>query len=95
MRKFKVPFINENTTSYHQLVDLRLEAEPPFLQHLTNDELKSVRQKPMFFKQSCHHQAVVRHVKLITQASATVAGFERKDGLYTPDDQFTISHEKI
>ena len=46
VRKFKVPFINENATSYHQLVDLRLKAEPPLLHHLTNDELKSVRQKP-------------------------------------------------
>ena len=42
VRKFKVSFINENATSYHQLVDLRLKAEPPLLHHLTNDELKSV-----------------------------------------------------
>ena len=30
VRKFKIPFINENATLYHQLVDLRLEAEPLF-----------------------------------------------------------------
>ena len=41
VRKFKVPFINENATSYHQLVDLCLEAEPPLLHHLTNDKFKS------------------------------------------------------
>ena len=81
VRKFKVPFINGNATSYHQLVDLRLEAEPPLLHHLTNDKLKSVRQKPMFFKQPCHNQAVRLHVKLVSQASATVTGFERRDGL--------------
>ena len=50
VRKFKVPSINENAASYHQVVDLRLEDEPPLLHDLTNDELKNVRQKPMFFK---------------------------------------------
>ena len=81
MRKFKVPSINENATSYHQLVGLCLQAEPPLLHYLTNDELKSVRQKPIFFKQPCHHDTVERHVKLVTQASATAAGFENRDGL--------------
>ena len=81
VRKFKVPSINENVTSYHQLVELCLEAEPPLLHHLTNDELKSVRQKPLFFKQPCHSQAVERYVKLVNQASDTVADFGRRDGL--------------
>ena len=81
VRKFKVPFINENATSYNQLVDLRLETEPSLLHHLTNDELKNVRQKPMFSKQPCHNQAVVLHVKLVIQAFAAVAGFERRDSL--------------
>ena len=55
VKKFKVSSTNENATSYHQLiVDLCLKAEPPLLHHLTNDKLKSVRQKPMFFKQPCH-----------------------------------------
>ena len=74
VRKFKVPSLSKNAILYHQLLNPCLEAEPPLLHHLTNDKLNSVRQKPMFFKQPCH-------VKLVTQASATVAGFERRDGL--------------
>ena len=42
VRKFKVPSINENAISYHQLVDLCLEVEPPLLHYLANHELKSV-----------------------------------------------------
>ena len=80
-RKLKVPFINKKVILYHKLVHACFEDEPPLLHHLTNDELKSVRQKPMFFKQPCHNQAVERHIKLVTQASANVAGFERGYGL--------------
>ena len=81
VRKFKVPSINKNAISHHQLVDPCLEAEPPLLHHLTNDKLNSVQQKPMFFKQPCHNQVVERHVKLVTKASATEAGFKRRVGL--------------
>ena len=81
VRKFKVPFINEKATSYHQLVGPCLDVKPPLLHHVTNNELISVRQKLMFFKQPCHNQVVERHVKLVTQASATVAGFEKRGGL--------------
>ena len=94
VRKFKVPFINKNAISHHQLVDLRLEAEPPLIHHLANDEFKSVRQKPMYFKQPCHNQAVERRVTLVTQASATVAGYKKR-WPYTPDDQFTTSHQNF
>ena len=81
VRKFKVLSINKNAISYHQLVDQCVEVEPPLLYHLKNDKLKSVRYKRMFFKQPCQNQAVERHVTLVTQAPATVAGFEGKDGL--------------
>ena len=57
VRKFKVSSINKNAISHHQLVDSCIEAEP-LLHHLTNDELKGVRQKSLFFTQPCHNQDV-------------------------------------
>ena len=46
----------DNATSYHQLNHPCLDAELPLLHHLTNDQLNSARQKPMFFK----HPATTR-----------------------------------
>ena len=73
MRKFKVPYINENAICYHQLIDSCLEVEPPLLHHLTSDDTRLLNIK-----------LLTSHVKLVTQASAktaTVAGFKRRDGL--------------
>jgi len=37
--------------------------------------------KSLLLYYPCHNQTVERHVKLFTEASAQVAGFERRDGI--------------
>jgi len=37
--------------------------------------------KPLLLYHPCHNKSVERHVKLVTEASAQVAGLERRDGI--------------
>ena len=53
----------------------------PALKHLLNKEIEAFQQYKLNLEHSCHHQAVERHKKLISEASATVAGFKSKDEL--------------
>ena len=55
--------------------------EPPELQGLTNMEIEAFRENQLILKHHCHNQAVERHTKLVTEASADVTGFEKRDGL--------------
>jgi len=48
---------------------------------LTNDSIEDCRVKPLLLYHPCHNQTVERHVKLVTEASAQAAGFERQDGV--------------
>ena len=50
-------------------------------EYLTDAELEECREKPLILFHPCHNQTVERHVKLVTEASALVSGFQRRDGL--------------
>ena len=54
---------------------------PPAIRHLSDSEIEDCRMKPLILCRPCHNQTVERHVKLVTEASAQVTGFERRDGL--------------
>lgn len=83
VRKFNVPAINVRAKSYYKLVNLNSDQtnEPPAIRHLTNLDIEKIREEKLIMRHPCHNQAVERHIKLVTEASSAVAGFNRRDGL--------------
>lgn len=83
IRKFLIPKINFRAKSYHKMTNLNLpeSTEPPAIQHLSLEELNDLRVQPLMLDHPCHNQAVERHIKLVTEASASVTGFEKHDGM--------------
>ena len=55
--------------------------ESPATMHKSQEELIATRQAPLILKHSCHNQTVERHIKAVSEASAAVATFERRDGM--------------
>ena len=77
---FHLPTVNVKANVYYQLADIETcSQQPPAIALLTNDSIKDSRMKPLFLYHSCHNQTVERHEKLVTEAIAQVAGFERRD----------------
>ena len=58
---------------------------PPILQEITDDDLicgiEKILQIPRFF---CHTQNVERGVKIVTEASSKVFGYEERHGYILP-----------
>ena len=83
IRKFLIPKINFMAKSYHKMVNMNLPdiTEPPATRLLSNEAINSLRLTPLRLDHPCHNQAVERHVKLVTEASAAAATFERRDGI--------------
>lgn len=83
IRVFKVPKINFEAEDYVDLISWDQATEPPLIKHLSDDELKElIMSKTSELKQilhlPCHTQAVERHVKLVTEVSSAVCGFESR-----------------
>lgn len=88
IRVFKLPQLNFSATDY---VDMIIWAEsqvtsPPLFSHITDEDLIDMMEKlkPIditFSSFPCHTQAVERCVKLVTEASITVAGEKARDGI--------------
>ena len=49
--------------------------EPPALKHLLNKEIEASQQHKLNLERPCHN------IKLVSEASAGVAGFKNRDGL--------------
>ena len=83
VRKFRLPKLNLKARAYHQLVNLNDASigEPPAIRNKTDDEIERARVTPLVFLNPCHNQQVERHVKLVTEASGSVVGYARRDGL--------------
>jgi len=82
VRKFRVPSINEKAKSYQNLVSIdKTKYQPPAIRNMTTDELEEIRSSKLQILHPCHNQAVERHIKLVTEASAMVSGYERRDGM--------------
>ena len=77
-----VPQVNFQAKSYHEMVNINASNvfEPPLLQHLTDDDIESIR-SPVKFLHPCHNQAVEWHTKLVSEASLSVCGFTKGDGI--------------
>ena len=83
IRLFQIPVINIKAKSFHEIESLNLHdiEQPPAIKHFTDLELESLRSFPLKLEHPCHNQAVERHVKAVTEASAHVTGFECRDGV--------------
>ena len=79
--KFVILPINSNTLCYQELLNVALSDEPPATKNLSENKLHNIRNQPFIFKQPCHNQVVEHHLKLVSEASSKVIGFQKKDGL--------------
>ena len=53
----------------------------PAINDLSSSEIASVADNLLKFDHPCHNQAIESHVKVVTEASSQVVGYERRDGL--------------
>ena len=83
VRRFCVPKINVEAKVYYRMVNLNDPGvtEPPVTKRMSIEQIEQFRTKPLRLGHPCHSQSVERHVKLVSEASQTVAGFEKRDGL--------------
>lgn len=85
-RQFRVPEINIDANDLKHLINWPSEAvEPPILRDVSENDIKLCAEDEnkivsMLSKYPCHTQAVERTVKLVTEASRKVCGFEARDG---------------
>ena len=83
VRKFKVPVINKDAKVYYNMVNLNNPEieQPPAIRDLTDEEINEIRRNPLYLKHPCDNQKVERHIKLVSEASLCVTGYERRDGM--------------
>ena len=82
LRQFNIPqSLNINASNYIEMIDWEKEAilPPPILQEITDDDLicgiEKILKIPPFL---CHTQNVERGVKIVTEASSKVFGYEAR-----------------
>ena len=81
VRKFTIPKFNANARTYYILSSLSLKDmhELPALKHLLNKEIETFQQHKLNLEHPCLNQAVERHIKLVSEASAAVAKLKHRD----------------
>lgn len=82
IRKFIVPQVNFNATSYLSLINFNelVLTVPPVVANFTRETLEELHRSDVgknIWKIPCHSQAVERSVKLVTEASAAVTESNR------------------
>lgn len=80
LRRFQIPKLNFNSSHYTEMIQI---TESPTTLHLQEEELKRiVIEDHVNFKNQlrypCHTQAVERHVKIVTEPSQSVCGYEAR-----------------
>ena len=58
--------------------------EPPATKIINNEAMQNFKTSKLALDHPRYNQVVERHVKLVTDASMDVAGFERRDGIIGP-----------
>lgn len=91
IRDFKVPALQLNASDYSKMINWNQcnITPPPILNNTCTNELKEIlanndnnpRCMWKFGNFPCHTQAVERTVKLVTEVSNKVCGYEMRDGL--------------
>lgn len=87
IRVFSLPKFNMNGSDYTDMIDWQscLFNEPPITRGVHEDVLKElvttgVPSDKRFLNYPCHSQTVERYIKVVTEASAVVAGNSSRDG---------------
>lgn len=87
VKKTVIPKLNFDAENYSELIawqDRKDLIVPPILSHLEEEDLQELidlNEKIVIPKYPCHTQQVERHVKLVTEAAASVYGASARDGL--------------
>lgn len=101
VRQFNIPDFNFNADDYFELINWRsiTVTEPPLTVKILNSDLQEmisdVPAEIDILKFPCHSQAVERCVKLVTEASAAVCGYEARDGFIRSRNASRISLPKF
>lgn len=80
VRQFRVPSIDYEATNYVDLIDWKDVHEPPVTKGLSDEDIAKLRIVPLTLDYKNHTQGVERCIKLVTDASTAVYGFEARDG---------------
>lgn len=86
VRQFTLPKLKFDAEVYHAMIDWQQSEplEPPLTKHFSREDILekiSTGEAPESIQNfPCHTQAVERHIKLVTEASAAVCGSEGRDG---------------
>lgn len=85
IRMFEIPPLNFEATEYFDMIDWQKcnITEPPITSRISNEDLQKFINSCdtiTFGKYPCHTQCVERCIKLVSEASAAVCGYEQRDG---------------
>lgn len=85
VRTFEIPTINFDANDYTEMINWQrvTRTEPPTFRNIADEDLEdAIRTKRIFEipKFPCHTQAVERGIKLVTEASSSVSGYDKRDG---------------
>ena len=87
VRQFTVQPINFDCKDYTAMIDWSMVSvtEPPVTMSISDDDLREFIREPTtpvvtFDRYPCHTQAVERCIKVVTEASQSVCGENRRDG---------------
>ena len=82
-RRFVVPAINVNAKVYYKITDLSGQniTEPPLIRDMIMSELENFSFELLLFFHPCHNPGVQHYVKLVTEASKSVIGYDNRDGV--------------
>ena len=75
--------MNFNATSNHELVDINSSnvSVPPLQKLLSDEKIEKVRRAPLKFQHLCHNHSFKKYIKLASESSLSVCGFQKRDGI--------------
>jgi hypothetical protein len=83
VRQFKVPELLFDAADWNDIISWENSTltEPPLTRSLTDDQILQIKEKPLVIRKYPNHtQSVERMIKLVTDASKAVYGFDARDG---------------
>jgi len=82
VREFRPPVMKDTAETLQDLLPPLSGCvfEPPLTRHMSNDQLDDIVQQPLSTEIPCHSQAVERCVRMVSEASNAVYGFQARDG---------------
>ena len=82
VRVFLKPNINFKAVCYYKMTPIsQWHTIPTVLRLIEEDKILEFIEKTLKLRHECHSQNVERHVKLVTEASASAVGHDCRDGV--------------